>query len=169
MSEPSTRLGVLEKARRNVSTRIAALLAEVEALHQLDDDLHREVVAEQDTQRRLKALGETTRAALTTPEPGSPELTIHVVADMLDVEVADIVGTSRYRNVGHARMVAMWLIRQQGFSYPAVGRVFNRDHTTAMYAVRRVEETPDLLAVASAARQAIDVENLIRRPALEVV
>jgi chromosomal replication initiator protein len=53
-------------------------------------------------------------------------------------------GHSNGRQLGayeRARMVAMYLSRElTGWSYPAIARLFDRDHTTVMHAVNRVEE-----------------------------
>lgn len=53
----------------------------------------------------------------------------------------DLISKDRHRSIAFARQVAMYLCRQRlKFSYPELGRAFgNRDHTTVMSAVRRVE------------------------------
>lgn len=54
---------------------------------------------------------------------------------------AELLSKDRHKSVAFARQVAMYLCRQRlKCSYPELGRAFgNRDHTTAMSAVRRVE------------------------------
>jgi chromosomal replication initiator protein len=54
----------------------------------------------------------------------------------------DLVSKDRHKSVAFARQVAMYLCRQRlKCSFPELGRAFgNRDHTTVMSAVRRVEE-----------------------------
>jgi chromosomal replication initiator protein len=54
---------------------------------------------------------------------------------------ADLLSKDRHKSVAFARQVAIYLCRQRlKCSYPELGRAFgNRDHTTAMNAVRRVE------------------------------
>jgi len=50
----------------------------------------------------------------------------------------EIIGPSRALDLAHWRACAMWIARQYtGQSYPQIGRAFNRDHTTVLYAVRR--------------------------------
>ncbi len=53
----------------------------------------------------------------------------------------ELLSKDRHKSVAFARQVAMYLCRQRlKCSYPELGRAFgNRDHTTAMSAVRRVE------------------------------
>jgi chromosomal replication initiator protein len=54
---------------------------------------------------------------------------------------ADLMSKDRHKSVAFARQVAMYLCRQRlKSSFPELGRAFgNRDHTTVMSAVRRVE------------------------------
>ena len=45
------------------------------------------------------------------------------------------------RGISRSRQVAMYLARRfTGRSYPEIGRWFNRDHTTAIWACRRISE-----------------------------
>lgn len=62
------------------------------------------------------------------------------------VTAAEIIGPERgHRVVMTARACAMALVRQStGWSYPAIGRVFGRDHTTVMHHVRKVLDDPEL-------------------------
>lgn len=42
-----------------------------------------------------------------------------------------------------ARQIAMYLTKQAfGFSYPRVGRMFNRDHTSILLACRKINANP---------------------------
>jgi len=54
---------------------------------------------------------------------------------------AELLSKDRHKSVAFARQVAIYFCRQRlKCSYPELGRAFgNRDHTTAMNAVRRVE------------------------------
>lgn len=54
---------------------------------------------------------------------------------------SDLLSKDRHRSVAFARQVAMYLCRQRlKCSFPELGRAFgNRDHTTVMSAVRRME------------------------------
>ena len=57
------------------------------------------------------------------------------------VTSAELLSKDRHRSVAFARQVAMYLCRQRlKSSFPELGRAFgNRDHTTVMSAVRKVE------------------------------
>lgn len=75
-------------------------------------------------------------------------------ADAFGVEVWRVRngsnGGDRHVSVTRARQVAMWIMRNRlSFSYPEIGREFNqRDHSSAMVAVKRVQNSPPLLAIA---------------------
>src|SRR5690606_39048481 len=64
-----------------------------------------------------------------------------VVCSHFRVTNADLMSKDRHKSVAFARQVAMYLCRQRlKSSFPELGRAFgNRDHTTVMSAVRRVE------------------------------
>ncbi|MEB2312634.1 MAG: chromosomal replication initiator protein DnaA [Sorangiineae bacterium] len=55
---------------------------------------------------------------------------------------AELLSKDRHKSIAFARQVAMYLCRQRlKSSFPELGRAFgNRDHTTVMSAVRRVEQ-----------------------------
>lgn len=56
------------------------------------------------------------------------------------VSQAELLSPTRRRKIAHARQHAMWLLRQEGYSYPQIGRAFGgRDHTTALHGVRAHE------------------------------
>ncbi|GAB7079503.1 DnaA/Hda family protein [Megalodesulfovibrio paquesii] len=62
------------------------------------------------------------------------------VAEHFGLTMQDLVSDRRQQNVVFARQVAMFLCRElTGVSYPGLGRLFGgKDHSTAMYAVRKV-------------------------------
>lgn len=63
------------------------------------------------------------------------------VAQHFGVRLADLKATSRARSIARPRMIAMWLIRDlTEASFPEIGRAFERDHTTVISAVRRVQQ-----------------------------
>jgi chromosomal replication initiator protein len=55
---------------------------------------------------------------------------------------SELLSKDRHKSVAFARQVAMYVCRQRlKSSFPELGRAFgNRDHTTVMSAVRRVEQ-----------------------------
>ena len=67
------------------------------------------------------------------------------VAEHFNVKVSDMGSARRTRSVARPRQVAMYLAKNlTSRSLPEIGRRFgNRDHTTVMHAVRKVEELLD--------------------------
>lgn len=63
-------------------------------------------------------------------------------ADEFGIEVLDLVSDRRARRVARPRQVAMWLGRHlTTCSLPAIGRELgDRDHTTVMHGIDRVDE-----------------------------
>jgi chromosomal replication initiator protein len=95
--------------------------------------------------------------AVVTPRPRlvSVENVQEQISEHFHLSVADLKSHRRDREVGFARQVAMYLSRTVAeASFPTIAEKFGgRDHSTAMYAVRMVEQkraqdqgTADLLA-----------------------
>lgn len=56
--------------------------------------------------------------------------------------VADMMSENRVTHVMLARRKAMWLLHKRGtMSKAAIGRYFNKDHTTVIHAVRAYEKS----------------------------
>lgn len=68
-----------------------------------------------------------------------------VLKEFPGVTLDALRGPCRMRHLVIPRQLSMWLLRElgherQGYSYPQVARMFSgRDHTTAMWAIKRVE------------------------------
>ncbi len=57
------------------------------------------------------------------------------------VSHSDLVGTKRTRNIMYARHVAIYLCRQMlDIPYGDIGKKFNRDHSTVMHSVEKIEK-----------------------------
>ncbi|WCO67107.1 chromosomal replication initiator protein DnaA [Iamia majanohamensis] len=71
----------------------------------------------------------------------SPAMILEKVSQRYGFTVEEITGKSRRRPLVTARQVAMYVIRElTDLSYPAIARDFgNRDHTTVMHAVSKIE------------------------------
>jgi chromosomal replication initiator protein len=64
---------------------------------------------------------------------------IETVATTFGIESSDLVGTKRDKNVSNARQVAMYIFRQEmDYSFAAIGNIFEKNHSTVMYAVEKV-------------------------------
>jgi len=66
---------------------------------------------------------------------------IKVTADTYGVTEKQIYGRVRTAELVVPRQVAMYLVREAvGLSFPAIGKTFNRDHTTTLYAHKKIKE-----------------------------
>ena len=62
------------------------------------------------------------------------------VAEYFNISVKELQSSRRARTVARPRQIAMYLAKQlTSRSLPEIGRKFDRDHTTVMHAVRKVE------------------------------
>lgn len=61
------------------------------------------------------------------------------VCDRHGVAVEEVMGRSRFKRVCTARKEAYAMLREERLSYPAIGRMFGRDHTTVVDGVQRYE------------------------------
>ena len=77
---------------------------------------------------------------------------IKYVADRFKIKPADIIGKNRSQGFVCARAVVAYALRQRGKSYPWIGRLLNRDHSTIINLVDtfedRAKRNPIMLTVA---------------------
>lgn len=64
------------------------------------------------------------------------------------VSVGHLLHGGRCPALVRPRQMLMWVLRQDGASYPVIGRAMGLDHTTVMSGVRKVEMMPGMLAEA---------------------
>ena len=71
-----------------------------------------------------------------------PSEIIAQTAVYFDLTEDDLYGSSRSQTIARARQIAMYLCRElTSLSLPKIGQLFgNRDHTTVMYAYRKIEK-----------------------------
>lgn len=78
------------------------------------------------------------------------EIYAELAAERCGVTVAEVflptnAPGARSQSVARARRWAMALCRAEGWSFPEIGRVFGRDHTTCIPGVRKAQrEHPEL-------------------------
>lgn len=87
------------------------------------------------------ARDELARVSTRRPDVMSVEDIQRAVCSHFRLSNTELLSKDRHKSVAFARQVAMYLCRQRlKCSFPELGRAFgNRDHTTVMSAVRRVE------------------------------
>ena len=70
----------------------------------------------------------------------TPGLIISQVCKFYNLEESVIRGTQKNKGTAEARQIAMYLIRKlTNLSLPDIGKEFGRDHSTVLYAIRKVE------------------------------
>lgn len=72
----------------------------------------------------------------------SPTDIISATAEYFHLSVDDLYGSSRSQAIASARQIAMYLCRERtNLSLPKIGQIFGgRDHTTVMYANKKISE-----------------------------
>jgi chromosomal replication initiation ATPase DnaA len=65
---------------------------------------------------------------------------LNYVAAAFNVHPDAVLGHSRNANVAAARQLLYWLLRQDGMSYPVIGALVGRHHTTVIHGVRAVND-----------------------------
>jgi chromosomal replication initiator protein len=69
------------------------------------------------------------------------DLILNSVNDQLGLNLNDLSSPSHKRDVSEARFIAMKLIRDEcKLSLKQIGSIFNRDHTTVLYALRTADD-----------------------------
>ena len=70
----------------------------------------------------------------------TPSIIISQVCKFYSVDEAVLRGTLKNKGTTEARQTAMYLIRKlTNLSLPDIGKEFDRDHSTVLYAIRKVE------------------------------
>lgn len=83
---------------------------------------------------------------------------IRGTAAYYNVRVSQLMGPSRSGYIAFARQVAMFLVRADcQLSYPQIGTIFHRDHTTVMAACKRVTEAQADVALGTIREMVVNV------------
>lgn len=96
--------------------------------------------------RQLEQQQQRVRPAVMTGRPRIKDL-VRMVADMAGQSPIAIVGEQRDQDVVRARQVICWLARRfTRHSLTEVARVLDRDHTTVVHSVKRINAVAAALA-----------------------
>jgi chromosomal replication initiator protein len=145
-----TRVAIVKKKAQiegiDLSDEVAVLLAQhVQSnVRELEGALIRLAAKSSLTGRPIDeefATSELSMVAPRRPDMMSVEDIQRAVCSHFRLSNSELLSKDRHKSVAFARQVAMYLCRQRlKCSFPELGRAFgNRDHTTVMSAVRRVE------------------------------
>ncbi len=160
-----TRCAILrEKARAmgwDLSEEVVLFIARrvQKNVRELEGYLNRTIVYAQLKNIRISV--DVVRMALFDLLPDERETTpadiIRFVAQHYGIRVADLKGRSNRRSIALPRQVAIHLIREiLELSFPEIGKIFSKHHSTAMYAVENIQKmrqsNPDFDATLTAFR-----------------
>ena len=76
------------------------------------------------------------------PVEVSAEMVLNIVCETLNLDVKDLLGNSRRRDISQARQIAMYLMRQHtNLSLPKIGEALGgKDHSTVMYSCDKIAQ-----------------------------
>lgn len=95
--------------------------------------VNREITIEL-AEEALKEFGPKDKADIT------PEYIVEQCSKALGVPSAELYSDNRKKEISGARKITMFIIREiLGLSFPKIGALFGKDHSTAMYAIKSVE------------------------------
>ena len=70
----------------------------------------------------------------------TPNLIIGQVCKFYNVDDVELRGSKKHKGIAEPRQVAMYLVRKlTNLSLPEIGMQFGKDHSTALYNIRKVE------------------------------
>ncbi len=96
--------------------------------------VNREITLEL-AEEALKSYGPREGAAVT------PVSIIDYCARFFNITVDELKSDNRKKDISSARQITMFVIREiTGLSFPKIGALFGKDHSTAMYAIKSIEE-----------------------------
>ena len=74
-------------------------------------------------------------------EAPTPDYIVDQCARFFKVTTEDLKSDNRKKEISNARKITMFIIREMlGLSFPKIGAIFGKDHSTAMYAIKSIEE-----------------------------
>lgn len=166
-----TRLAILrskaERAGRHVPDEILESIARrVQSnIRELEGALNRVVAfADLSGAALTPSLVEMALADLLPHKKSVPaEKILETVAEIEGVQVDDLLGQSRSAKIAIPRQLAMYILRQYNeISFPQVGQILGgRDHTTVMYATKKVNENDKLRNRAKKIWDAINLDGVM--------
>ncbi len=82
-----------------------------------------------------------TKEIIDSEKAYEPEYIIAKVADFYDIKPEEVLGKGKTKNVANARQMSFYLIRKlTPLTLEQIGEATNRDHSTVLYSIRKVEE-----------------------------
>lgn len=140
-----------QKARERAALREAELQRKLERLNM---DAERRALVEkyqkmrEGEERDYLWINEVMRGV-----PTAPQKVINIIKETLEKYQATwelLVGPTRWQSIVNARQeLAFRIVTEIGWSLPRTAKLIKRDHTTVLYAVRKLQQNNSLQGVAS--------------------
>ena len=71
----------------------------------------------------------------------SVERILTIISQHYQITTTELLGPRRHKELVHPRQITMYLLRSElEFSFPKIGRELNKDHTTIMHGVEKIEK-----------------------------
>lgn len=127
--------GVLEFLAHKISTNVRVLEGALTRLFAFSSLVGRQITLDM-AQETLADILRASDRKVTMDE------IMKKICDYYNIRMSDLLSPRRSRNIARPRQMAMYLAKSlTSRSYPEIGKSFgNRDHTTVMHAVRKIEE-----------------------------
>lgn len=120
---------------KNVTTNVRRLEGVVNMI-KAHRELNKEKMSDEEIESVVKDAVQKNNESIPTPD-----VIINEVSRFFGYEEAILRGPSRSRQIVGARNIAMYLIRNiTGLSTIEIGKIFDRDHTTALHSLDQVTE-----------------------------
>lgn len=72
----------------------------------------------------------------------APDYIVEKIAAYYNLSVEDILGKGKTKNIANARQTAIYLMRKlTGLTLAEIGSALNRDHSTVLHSIRKIEES----------------------------
>ena len=119
---------IAERLKSNIR-QLEGVVKRINATYQLDKELPSLTMAQNAIRDVMNDV---------QPTPITIERIIEEVARTFEVTAKDIKSPKRAAQISQARQVAMYVVREvTNLSYEEIGKEFGRDHSTAIYAVKK--------------------------------
>ena len=118
----------------NVKSNIRELEGALNRIAAYKSLVNREITLEL-AEEALKEYGPRDNSSITT------DYIVEHCAKFYNVTPEDLKSDNRKKEISNARKVTMFVIREiLGMSFPKIGAIFGKDHSTAMYSIKSIEE-----------------------------
>ncbi len=89
----------------------------------------------------MEQVEKITKEVIRNEKVYTPEYIIEKIASYYGISIEEISGKSKIKNTAMARQISMYLMRKlTNLTLEEIGTVLNKDHSTVLHAIRRIED-----------------------------